>query len=243
MLRGRSMLSQTNHNPSRNCCARRVTHQRRVRTLVSTVAGALLSLGALTTLQAASESQGRLPVGPPMHGAASHLLAGFGGVDLAADALPYAALVNLQKLQEPAWAGGLPTESSGPVAEADKGEQQPVSDTAGETIRDVIELWAKAWQNKDVSGYLAAYGEGFQPANGLGRDDWAMLRRQRIEAKREIRLELREIAIQPEAADRVRVNFIQDYRADQYIERGTAKSIVLALEKDGWRIVAEETLP
>jgi hypothetical protein len=37
------------------------------------------------------------------------------------------------------------------------------------------------------------------------------------------------------------VNFVQDYRADQFIEKGTAKSMLLVLEKNGWRISAEES--
>ncbi|PKO85553.1 MAG: hypothetical protein CVU18_19575 [Betaproteobacteria bacterium HGW-Betaproteobacteria-12] len=110
-----------------------------------------------------------------------------------------------------------------------------------EAVLAAIEQWAKAWRSKDVAGYLAAYGEGFQPANGISRDDWARLRQQRIADKRAIQLELRDIEIQAEVADRVRVNFVQDYRADQFVEMGSAKSLLLALEKDGWRIVAEES--
>lgn len=58
-----------------------------------------------------------------------------------------------------------------------------------------IDQWAKAWRSKDVAGYLAAYGEGFQPDNGLSRDDWARLRQQWISDKREIQLELHDIEV------------------------------------------------
>lgn len=120
---------------------------------------------------------------------------------------------------------------------------QPATQFANtEAVLAVIDQWAKAWQSKDVTGYLATYGEDFQPTNGISRDDWAKLRRQRISDKRVIQLELRDIEVQTEGADRMRVNFVQDYRADQFVERGTAKSMVLALEKDGWRILAEESV-
>lgn len=118
---------------------------------------------------------------------------------------------------------------------------QDASATSEEAVLAAIEQWAKAWRSKDVAGYLAAYGEDFQPANGVSRDDWAKLRQQRISDKRIIQLELRDIEVQSEAADRVRVSFVQDYRADQFVEKGTAKSLLLALEKDGWRILAEES--
>lgn len=239
------MLSQADRNPSQNRCAQYAARQRRIRFRVSALAGALLSLGALTTLQAASVTSGHLPAKASAHGAHSRLLSGVGTVGFAADALPYAVLAGLSKsAAEQTPASAVAAESSNAVAEVPAAVTEAVQDAsvAGEeAVLAAIDQWAKAWRSKDVAGYLAAYGEGFQPANGVSRDDWAKLRQQRIADKHVIQLELRDIEVQSEAADRVRVSFVQDYRADQFVERGTAKSMVLALEKGGWRILAEES--
>ncbi|MBI2278146.1 MAG: nuclear transport factor 2 family protein [Dechloromonas sp.] len=239
------MLSQADRNPSQNRCAQYAARQRRIRFRVSALAGALLSLGALTTLQAASQSSGHLPLKTSAHGTGSRLLSGVGTVDFAADALPYAVLAGLPRPgAEQASASAVVAESSSAVVEVPAATTEAALDAqaAGEeAVLAAIEQWAKAWRSKDVAAYLAAYGEGFQPANGVSRDDWAKQRQQRIADKRVIQLELRDIEIQSEAADRVRVSFVQDYRADQFVERGTAKLLVLALEKGGWRILAEES--
>lgn len=225
------MLSQIDRNLFLNRCSLRAARQRRKRLLVSTLAGALFSLGALTTLQAASESSGQLLAKQSVHGGNNRLLAGVDAGGVAADALPYALLAKVPKVE------------ATPVAEALASVVLSKAQLASaEAVLAVIDQWAKAWQSKDVAGYLATYGEGFQPTNGISRDDWAKLRRQRISDKRVIQLELRDIEVQTEGADRMRVNFVQDYRADQFVERGTAKSMVLALEKDGWRILAEESV-
>jgi len=238
-------MSQTDRNMSRKRCAQRAANQRRIHFVVNTLAGAMLSMGVLATLQAASESGGHLPVKQSGHSAGSRLLSGVGTVGFAADALPYAVLAGLPKpAAEQALASAVVAESSSAMAEVPAAATEAIQDApaAGEeAVLAAIEQWAKAWRSKDVTGYLAAYGEGFQPANGVSRDDWAKLRQQRIADKRVIQLELRDIEVQSEAADRVRVSFVQHYRADQFVERGTAKTMVLALEKDGWRILAEES--
>lgn len=239
-------MSQTDCKLSRKRCAQRATRQRRTHFVVNTLAGAMLSMGVLATLQAASESGEHLSIKRAAHGTGSRLLAGVGTGDFAADALPYAVLAHLPKpAAEQAPAGAVVAESSEVVAEAPAAVAEAPQDASAaseEAVLVAIEQWAKAWRSKDVAGYLAAYGEGFQPANGVSRDDWAKLRQQRIADKRVIQLELRDIAVQSEAVDRVRVSFVQDYRADQFVERGTAKLMVLALEKDGWRILAEESV-
>lgn len=241
------MYSPIDRNLFLTQCSQRDARQRRGRLVVTALVGSLFSLGVLSTLQAASDSGGRLPVKQSAHASGGRLLAGGGSsVDLAADALSYAALANVPKVAaaKPLVVAVAATESAGTPLGAPEAsvamEDAPAS--GEEAALAALDQWAEAWRSKDVDAYLAAYGEGFEPANGVTRDEWAKLRRQRISDKREIRLELRDIEFQSEAADRVRVSFVQDYRADRFVERGVAKSMVLALEKGGWRIIAEETL-
>ena len=241
------MYSQIDRNLFLTQCSQRDARQRRGRLVVTALVGGLFSLGVLSTLQAASDSGGQLPIKQPAHASGGRLLSGGGNVELAADGLSYAVLTNVPKAAaaKPQAIAVATTEPAGTPADAREAgvaaaEEAPAA--RAEAVLAALDQWAKAWRSKDVDGYLAAYGEGFAPANGVTRDEWAKLRRQRISDKREIQLELRDIAVQTEAADRVRVRFVQDYRADRFIERGIAKSMVLALEKGGWRILAEETV-
>lgn len=229
-------MSQIDRNLFQNSCSLRATRQRRQRWLVTGLAGTVFSLGALTTLQAASESSGPLPEKQSVHAGSSHVLAVVASLGWAADTLPYTLLTSVP----PPAAAAV---TSLPVAQAPEALAAPAADFGNaKAVLAVVDQWAKAWQSKDVAGYLATYGAAFQPANGISRDAWAKLRQQRIADKQVIQLELRDIEIQAEAADRVRVNFVQDYRADQFVELGSAKSLLLALEKDGWRILAEESV-
>lgn len=238
-------MSQTDRNLSRKRCAQHAARQRRIHLVVNTLAGAMLSMGVLATLQAASESEGQLQVKQATYGTSSRLLSMIGATGFAPDELPYAFLARLPNpapAQVSASAVVAEPDNILPEAPAASSEALPDAQAAREeAVLAAIEQWAKAWRSKDVAGYLAAYGEGFQPANGISRDDWAKQRQQRIADKRVIQLELRDVEVQAEDADRVRVNFVQDYRADQFVEKGTAKSLLLALEKDGWRILAEES--
>lgn len=240
------MYSQIDRNLFQTHCSRRDARQRRGRLVVTALVGSLFSLGVLSTLQAASDSGGQLPVKQTAHASGGRLLSGGGNVELAADALSYAVLANLPKaaIAKPQAIAVAATESAGTPSEVLEAEVAAPEEAAGraEAALAALDQWAEAWRSKDVDGYLAAYGEGFAPANGVTRDEWAKLRRQRISDKREIRLELRDIEYETEGADRVRVSFVQDYRADRFVERGISKAMVLALEKDGWRILAEETV-
>jgi len=239
---GEPMLSQVDRNLFLNSRALRAARLRRAAWLGGLLAGAVFSLGALTPPQAVPEASGQLPLKPSVHGAGSRVLSGVATAGIPADALPYALLAGLPKLgagQAKAREMVVAAPEAPQTASGARMDAPPVSP---EAVLAAIDHWARAWRSKDVAGYLAAYGEGFQPAEGISRDDWARLRRQRILDKREIRLELRDIEVQSEAADRVRVSFLQDYRADRFVERGAAKSLVLALEKDSWQILAEETV-
>lgn len=235
------MLRQTDCDSFQPLCSRRAARQRRTRFLVSIVAGTLFSLGALTSLQAASVSSGQLPVKATAPHASARLLSALGVQGMAADGLSYATLSGLATKSPAQDATQAPAKEAEAAESAAASEQVAEADFK-EAAMAALEQWAQSWRSRDVTAYLAAYGENFQPANGLGRDEWAKQRRQRIGDKRDIQLDLREIEVEAESAERIRVKFVQDYRADQFVERGTVKLIVLALENNQWRILSEESV-
>ena len=109
-------------------------------------------------------------------------------------------------------------------------------DTAG--VNATLLAWAKAWSAKDSNGYLAQYAPDFAPEGGLSRASWEQQRRDRI--SRPSRIAVR--ALNPEiiriGADRVRVNFTQDYQSDSFSDQ-VNKALELRSTDGGWKIVRE----
>ena len=113
---------------------------------------------------------------------------------------------------------------------------EPGIDSAG--INATLLAWAKAWSAKDANAYLATYAPDFAPEGGLSRASWEQQRRDRI--SRPSRIGVR--ALNPEivriGADRVRVNFTQDYQSDSFSDQ-VNKALELRSTDGGWKIVRE----
>jgi ketosteroid isomerase-like protein len=155
---------------------------------------------------------------------------------LASPALPSAA---------PAAAkSAAPVATAAASAVAAPAAAAPVATVAAVTpeldnARATIESWARAWSERDVSGYLAHYGEGFTPDRGASRSAWEKNRRQMIERRRSITVSIAKLRLEQVSDHRIVAHYVQDYTADTYRETGTPKRLVLERESTGWRIVAE----
>lgn len=152
---------------------------------------------------------------------------GLGG---SAPAVAQAAPAPAQRpLPPPVAAVAAPAASSAAASE-------PGIDTAG--INATLLAWAKAWSAKDANAYLATYAPDFAPEGGLSRASWEQQRRDRI--SRPSRIGVR--ALNPEivriGADRVRVNFTQDYQSDSFSDQ-VNKALELRSTDGGWKIVRE----
>jgi ketosteroid isomerase-like protein len=126
-----------------------------------------------------------------------------------------------------------------PAAAKPAGATAAPAAAALDEARAAVEGWARAWSDRNVDAYLGYYGAAFRPDRGQTRAAWEESRRRAIEQKSKIAVGLRNLKLQAQAGDRVTVRFVQDYSADTYRENGTAKTLVLAREGGGWRIVAE----
>lgn len=102
-----------------------------------------------------------------------------------------------------------------------------------------VEGWARAWAAKDVAGYLAAYGPGFVPPDGLTRAQWEAQRTARIRAPKQISVVLAQRDLVLDAAgEHATMAFMQTYRSDRF--NGSAwKTLELARRDGRWSIVAE----
>jgi hypothetical protein len=109
--------------------------------------------------------------------------------------------------------------------------------------RATLESWARAWSERDVSGYLAHYGTDFKPDRGASRSAWEKSRRQMIARRSHIAVSIADLRLEQVSDKRIVARYLQDYAADTYRETGTPKRLVLERESTGWRIVAETAEP
>ncbi|TSE20529.1 L,D-transpeptidase catalytic domain [Tepidimonas alkaliphilus] len=107
-------------------------------------------------------------------------------------------------------------------------------------VLQAVQSWARAWSARDVKAYLAHYHPRFQPEAGLSRAAWEAQRRQRIEDKRRIEVEVLQPRVRLDG-QRASVTFIQRYRADGQRELRVRKTLVLQREGSRWLIVEERT--
>ncbi len=124
-----------------------------------------------------------------------------------------------------------------PAAEAPAtpAAEMPV-DTTG--IQTLLSGWSQAWSSQNAEAYLAYYSPNFKPEQGLTRETWMTMRRERISKPSQISVVIHDPEITGVDATHAQVSFTQDYRADKLADKVTK---VLDLENtDGsWKIVRE----
>lgn len=108
---------------------------------------------------------------------------------------------------------------------------------ASEAISTTLHAWAATWERKDVTAYLKHYAPDFQPARGLGREEWAEQRRQRLSRPGEITIGIADLDIAVKG-DRATVRFSQSYRSPTQ-KLGETKTIELTQRDGAWLIVQE----
>jgi len=124
----------------------------------------------------------------------------------------------------------LPPPAAAPVA--DSGDAVSAAAIAS------VNAWAKAWSSKDVAGYLNAYGPEFTPEGGLSRAAWEQQRRERINRAGRITVRVANPSVTKLGEGRVRVNFTQDYRADNFSDQ-VSKVLELKDSGSGFKITRE----
>ena len=127
-----------------------------------------------------------------------------------------------------------------PALPATKPQNLPTSLPASgsdDEVKTAVNAWAAAWSAKNVEGYLAAYGANFKPTDGGSRKVWAVERRDRIEGKKKISVQVEEMNVLIEG-DKATVKFRQKYNADAL---ATNSRKTLSLQKIGgtWLITQE----
>ncbi len=124
------------------------------------------------------------------------------------------------------------------VKEALPVREKPESKTNDQQdVKEAVEKWAKAWSNRDVRDYLAAYADDFKTPNGESRSEWEKVRKERIRKPSSIQVEVLNPKVEVDG-NRATVAFKQSYRAGGNAMR-TSKTLHLRKSGGRWLITQE----
>ena len=117
----------------------------------------------------------------------------------------------------------------------------PANAAAGaeKEVETTVRAWAEAWSDKNMSSYLANYGQSFDPPGKQVRKAWEEDRRARITGKSRISVKLSNLAISVQG-NKATAKFKQDYSADA-LHVSSRKTLDLAKAGERWVIVKEST--
>ncbi|MGH8648256.1 MAG: tetratricopeptide repeat protein [Burkholderiales bacterium] len=123
-----------------------------------------------------------------------------------------------------------------------KPQAKPAAKPSGnpEEVLNAVNLWAKAWSENDVGGYLAHYATDFQTPNGEPRSSWEAQRKARIAKPRKIQVDVESPKVVFNDNGRVTVTFRQHYRSDT-LDVTSNKTLVMVKAGDRWLIQLEKT--
>lgn len=102
-----------------------------------------------------------------------------------------------------------------------------------------VRAWARAWSEKNMAQYLAAYDKNFETPGQQSRSAWEQDRRLRIVGKSRISVDLLELQVSAKG-NRAVAKFRQDYKADA-LAILSRKTLELVKTGDRWLIVKESS--
>ncbi|HEY8354916.1 MAG TPA: tetratricopeptide repeat protein [Methylophilaceae bacterium] len=107
-------------------------------------------------------------------------------------------------------------------------------------LRSRVNAWRQAWAEKRIDDYFDFYATGF--TGGFdSHDAWRKQRRERINAARDLRIEISDMDVQRPDDERATVSFTQRYRTATYRDEGR-KTLQLRKIDNEWRITDEQFL-
>jgi len=130
-----------------------------------------------------------------------------------------------------------------PVAESAKAPAEKPAPEAKSIANDAIvlatvEAWAKAWSEKDVTGYLKFYAPDMVLAKGESRKNWEQTRRDRISKPKSISVTIVSPDVKLLDASNAIVTFKQQYRATSFNSEAW-KTLVMVKSNGKWLIHEE----
>jgi adhesin transport system outer membrane protein len=102
----------------------------------------------------------------------------------------------------------------------------------------VVEDWLSAWNNKDLTAYLATYADSFVPANKMNRLAWEAMRKSRITKQGGLQIVIGKVVPIQCDAKTAEVSFPQEYGSVDYKDK-VEKTLSLEKVKGVWKIIKE----
>lgn len=104
---------------------------------------------------------------------------------------------------------------------------------------DAIEAWRRAWSERDLGRYFAAYAADFDPGKRFkSQDEWRAYKQSVISKRSFINVTINNIVISEMADGRIKAVFLQGFRSDSY-QSDDRKELILKNSDGGWKIVHE----
>jgi ketosteroid isomerase-like protein len=110
---------------------------------------------------------------------------------------------------------------------------------AKKEVETAILAWAKAWSDKNTAAYLKAYSPQFKPVGKQARSAWEKERRDRINGKTSISVQLSNLQVSVKG-DLATASFRQAYKADA-LSVSSHKTLELRKQTNQWLISREAT--
>ena len=123
-----------------------------------------------------------------------------------------------------------------PAAPAQPSVKAPPA-SAEAQVKAAVNEWAKAWSDKNVAAYLAAYAPDFETPGGEARGAWEKQRRERIEKAKSISVDVKINSVTVNGLEAV-VTLRQGYRSDSFKSNST-KTLRMVKNGDKWLIRQE----
>ena len=122
-----------------------------------------------------------------------------------------------------------------PAAAQPSAKASPASAEA--QVKAAVNEWAKAWSDKNVAAYLAAYAPDFETPGGEARGTWEQQRRERIEKPKSISVNVKINSATVNGLEAV-VTLRQGYRSDSFKSNST-KTLRMVKNGEKWQIRQE----
>ena len=161
---------------------------------------------------------------------------------------PQAAAVSAPSLRAEEEAARIAAQSAPDLKKASAETSRPKAAAAEkvagvpspEPVASFVERWCKAWGSRDIDAYMAFYSKKFR-SGALDWNGWRAYKAATFRKARSIEVSTEALESKKVGA-RLKVSFLQHYRADHHQDRGR-KELELVNEEGQWKIVAESWKP
>ena len=112
-----------------------------------------------------------------------------------------------------------------------------------EQIRAAVEMWRKAWSERDLGAYFLMYASDFQvPKPFASIELWKQYKQRVIGSKSYIQIELSDMKIAIDSSGkRASIDFFQKFRSNSY-NGDDSKRLEMKLYNSEWKIVGEDSV-